>query len=517
VAQPDTYEDSIRVHDVAVYNWLGGLLVDYGNLGGSAKTHFPILRVYAAPNRAYATVVDLLVKLKFVEGADAEEMRQRARDDFEVLPLPLLTIDRDEPLLDPELPGTPTKRIRKLDFSGEDGMYRTHPFPAHYRTEYRVMLWAHKRYTVAYVDEWVRGQLGKQGAAENEFFLEIPHREPWGTLMHAVKFTGSADQSDLEGENPRYIRKEYTFSVRTWIMKPSVELVPPVEAAGTDTHESVVGDTKPVLDQNPLSIQSNNLFRIHIPMIKFEELWPVEGDATVASSEEFPEDSVWGVPFTFLINTEKLADKVHLIEVPTLLDVDGVVLYGISFRYKSTGGRTKLEIVQRDLLTDVEEPADYLILPESRYEWKKVHYFSLLDSGSYHAKIAGTPDPVPQKILLTQLDVRRIFPQTKIDYTDTEDLGDEIKYRWFSLARRPYLCIIRLTATTGGINSLTVEDDVVAPTYQATRDADSSVQVGLAFLLQPRLDSLALRAPKTTALSAVYIQRFDGPYNGHTV
>lgn len=517
MARPDTYEDSIRVHNVAFYEWLGSLLVDYGDLGGSAKAHFPILRVYASPERAYASVVDLLVKLHFVEGADAEEMRQRAKADFAILPLPLATIEADDPVIDPELPGTPVKRVRKIEYDATSGSYLAHPFPAHHKTEYRVTFWVHKRYTAAYIDEWIRAQLGKTGVAENEFFIDVPHRDPWGTLMHAVKMTGVADESSLEGDDPRYIRKTYTFLMRTWIMKPTVEIGPPAEATGVDVNDYGKGDTRPPLDTNPLSIQSDNLFKINIPMTRFEELWPVEGDATVAESADFPPGIMGGIPFTFLINVAKLADKVHLIEVPTLLDADDVALYGISFQYRSEGGRAKLEIVQRDLVTDIEEPADYLILPESLYRWQKVHLFSIMDSGSYHAKVTGTPDPNPQTVRLSDLDVRRIFPQTKIAYTDTQDLGDEIKYRWFSLARRPYLCIIILTATNGGINSITVEDDAVAPTYQATRDADSSVQVGLVFLVQPRLDSLALRVPKTTVASAVYVQQYDGPYNGHTV
>jgi hypothetical protein len=67
------------------------------------------------------------------------------------------------------------------------------------------------------------------------------------------------------------------------------------------------------------------------------------------------------------------------------------------------------------------------------------------------------------------------------------------------------------------LNIVTVEDDAGSPAYTAQRVIDSSVQVGAVFLVQPKTDSLALRVPKTTASSAVYIQRFDGPYKGHSI
>jgi len=96
-------------------------------------------------------------------------------------------------------------------------------------------------------------------------------------------------------------------------------------------------------------------------------------------------------------------------------------------------------------------------------------------------------------------------------------MGDHLKYEWFSLAREPQLCIILTTATSGGVNKVTVEDDVASPAYSAQRVIDSSVNVGSVFLIQPKVDTLALRVPKTTTTSAVYIQRYGGHYNGHTI
>lgn len=514
MSRPYTYEDTMRVHDVGFYTWLGTLKVDYGDLGGSAKPQFPILRVYASPQRAYATVVDLLVEQGFVEGTNAAEMRQNAKADFAVLPLPLATIERDEPVSDPELPGTPVKEIRTLFWNESTKQFERHPFPAHYKTEYRVTFWFLKKYTDAFIREWIYGQLGNRGAAENEMFIPVQHAGPWGEVLHAMKMTGSSDLSDLEGEGARYFRKEFTFSLRTWVMKPETEGGYPVEIAGNDAYH-LEGDEGALLEAVNLSVQSFNLFRIRVPMNRLQELWPLEGDATIESSEEFPDDAIGGIPVTLKSNVAEQTDKVHILETPSDLDVGGLDLFSLACQYKATG-RVELEFMQRDLGTEDPTSADSLILPATS-QWANVHFFTLVSKAMYIARLAGIGNQDPQEVLLSQLDVRRIYSQTKVTEDDQIDLGMETKYRWFSLAREPYLCIIAVTTTTGGLNIVTVEDDVGSPAYTAQRVIDSSVQVGVVFLVQPKVDSLALRVPKTTASSAVYIQRFDGPYRGHSI
>jgi hypothetical protein len=172
--------------------------------------------------------------------------------------------------------------------------------------------------------------------------------------------------------------------------------------------------------------------------------------------------------------------------------------------------------VQRKFDVDTLSSADSLILPASDL-WQKVHYFSVVDEDSYIARIAGIGNQAAQDVLVSAIEVRRVYEQTKVAPDAQTDLGEEIKYEWFSLAREPWLCIIVVSATTGGPNIVTVEDDAAAPAYSAQRVVDSSVNVGAVFLVQPKGDTLALRVPKTTALSAVYIQRFDGPYRGHSI
>jgi len=515
MAQPSTFEDALRVHDVAFYKWLGGLTVDYGNLGGSAKVHFPILRVRAAPERAVAGVVDLLVSQGFISPDAGPDLHQSAQKDFGVLPLPLATFERDEPTDDPELPNTP-KQIPTMEYDGATGLYTSHPAPAHYRTEYRVTFWMLKGYTEAYINEWIRGQLGKIGCGRQECLIDVEHDAPWGTMQQSLKLMGASDQSDLEGEGLRYLRKEYTFSLRTWIMRPATIGAPPVEHPGIDAGVKQ-GDDEAILDEANQGVESFNLFRVGITPRKIPTLWPKEGAAVVDSSEDFPAD-VGGsqVPFTFRMEMSQQADKVLLVERPTILDSQGFDLFGLSFQYKATA-QVELEILQRNVATDLLRPADSLVLPQT-FLWKKVHRFTVVSDDSYLARIAGIAGEVsPQVVKVSNIDLRRIYTQEKVSHVDTEDLGDQIRYRWFSLARKPWLCIIVVSATIGGLNVVTVEDDAAAPTYTAAQAVDSSVHVGLAFLVQPKTSSLGLRVPKDTTVASVWAQRFDGAYNGNTV
>jgi hypothetical protein len=512
MAKPFALEDAMRVHDVGVYNWLGGLEVDYGNLGGSPKPKYPILRVYASPERAVATLVDLLVSQSFITGANAEEMRRAAADDFAVLPLPLATLQRGEPTIDPELHGGPTKILSKADFDPATGTYIPHEFPSHYKTDYTLTLWCSKKYTDAFMREWLYAQLGRRGKAENEVFIPVDHGAPWGTILHAMKFTGSGDLSDLEGAGVRYLRVEYTFSLRTWLFKPALESVYPVELAETDKCLDVGGDVE-VLDVEGAPALTHNLWRWpdwnkdRLPV-----LWPREGNATVEQSADIPEGKDTK---SLKIGVAVQSDKALLLEAMTTLDDDGTSIFSVSFDYKATG-RVELESFERGDYVDTESSADSLILPASR-SWKRVHYFTAVRKQIVRFLIAGIQNQDPQTVHIANVEIMRVLPVTKVVPDIVTDMGDHLKYEWFSLAREPHLCIMLTTATSGGVNVVTVEDDVAAPAYSAQRVVDFSVNVGSVFLIQPKVDTLALRVPKTTTTSAVYIQRYGGHYNGHTI
>jgi len=532
VAVPHSFEDTLRKHDAAIFNWLGGLRVDYGTVGGEDRSDFPILRVFASPDRMFAGVTDLLVRLCWIDGTTAADMRQNA-DNFAVLPLPIVSITRGDPELDPELRGTP-KQFRKRFYNLKDRQWENHPWPAHYRTPYTLNFWMTRRYTEAFIREWVMAQFGPRGVSENETLITVEHDAPWGTFQQALRFDGSSDLSELEGEEPRWIRFEITVNLRTWFMRVVNEPADEVQRIGFDT--AVEPNSKRTMPSHllgedaqgptPEARQSENLYVVPVPVTRLPTEMVTTGDAQVAQANLCPPGTRI-VRGDLTINVEDQADTVTLGEWSIVEDTEGVALMGVAFQYQSKDGRVELEVQQRDTSKLDTDPAhvvsaDSFILPQTQ-RWEKFHRFFPVRGAPFATResvilrLAGIPNQPVQRIDLHRIDVRHILSQAKVAETTLVDAGTEFIYQWTSLASKPYLVTMLFAATSGGSGVITVEDDVATPKVQTDRSLDATVNAGAAFLIQPDRDSLALHVPKTITVEDVYIQEFLGTYNGHSV
>lgn len=306
MAVPHTLEDTLRNHDTAIIRWLAGLTINYGDAGGilsSAQNGVPILRRFAAPSRAGAAVLDLLLKLGWIvlTGTLSERRAQKAswvtklkKEGLSVLPLPLATITRGDPMQDTEWVNPPYQ-FRTEDQDPLTGKYKIYPFPGHYKTDYTVNFWCARRYSEIYIREWVMSQFGHRGLAANEATIEVEHEDPWGTLDQSLKFSSSSDLSALEGPDPRYLRFEFIFSLRTWLFRPYIE--PPVEPIEiVQVPPAMVDDTFGVTDADGASIAlsmpplTNNLFHTPLAGGRIDNLWPKEGNATVTQGTLMPEE-----------------------------------------------------------------------------------------------------------------------------------------------------------------------------------------------------------------------------------
>ena len=107
MATPASWENTLRIHDDALFRWLGKLRVDYGGPSDFPATfpfaasyptrnNFPILRTMATRQRAWASVLDLLVGMRWIDSGTAEQIRASAGD-FAVLPLPVCVYERGDP------------------------------------------------------------------------------------------------------------------------------------------------------------------------------------------------------------------------------------------------------------------------------------------------------------------------------------------------------------------------------------------------------------------------------------
>jgi hypothetical protein len=540
MATPHTFEDTLRVHDIAIFNWIGKLRVDYGTRNGKDNSNFPILRVLASPERAFAKIVDLLVRLCWIDGATADAMRNNA-DDFAVLPLPIATIRRGDPVPDAELRGTPKSMSREF-FNLCTGQWENHPYPAAYRIPYQITFWSKKRYTEAYMREWLMSQFGQIGMTEVEILIDVVHDPPWGTQQQALRFDGTSDLSDLEGEGQRYIRYELSVNLRAWMYRVSdpddgtgeVGGEYPVDKIGWDT--TVDSTAQDIMceggedAQNPAreEVQSENYHVYRVPSSLVSVFMPTTGDAAVDVACASPP----GLPTKetdIRLTVEDQADTVEIGEWPICPDDDGVAIFGTSFWYQSKDGRVEMEILQRDVTTP-EVPtfpsADSFILPQTK-RWEQFHRFYVVRGTGGPAnvenrvtlikRIAGIPNQPAQTVDLHCINIRHILPQPKVAATTVVDAGTEFVYQWTGLAKRPYLVIIVLATTSGGSGIVVVEDDLTHPKQQYDRALDATVNAGAAFLIQPDRDALALHVPKTLTVEDVHVQEFKGSYTAHTV
>lgn len=524
MAKPVSYEDTIRRHDEAFDAFLGQLRVDYGAIAGTARPNHPILRTMASPERAFSAMTEMLVKTGWIAGGTLPQQRDAA-DAFAVLPLPFATIERGEPTPDLLASGVP-KIFRRGQFNQATQEFEQHQWPGMYKLEYRVTFWGLKRYTEAWIREFLMAQFGRIGAGESEVFLMVTHPDPFGSLRQALHYDSSSDLSTLEGDDSqRLIRWEAAFTMNFVFLR--APLVPPPEIAGAgggvpyldqvvpaSEDLTVQGEGEDPLDQpgadfsEAITSQSHNLFSPYT-LPSNVSAWPVAGNATV----ELPAR----LPGVLRIRVEDPTDQADLTNRPVGLDPQGVALLSVAFQYLAD------DPVGLDVFSNpgthahpappVWKSALQDTLPAQAH-WTRVQRFTLVTQPIMDVSIRGTGVEADAKF--RRIDVRHLRSATKIaPSTTTPVAGPATQYDWAALTpRQPYLLVVVLTAT-GASDTLTAQDDVASPVFTKTEAVDDAVHQGAVILLQPQDVSLRLVVPDTLTVAQVYAQRYPGVFAGH--
>lgn len=515
---PYTYEDARRVHDQAFVDWIQTFRCDYGNIAGTDRNNVPCLAVFASPDRPFAAVADILVARRWIAGATADAMRTAAKG-FEVLPMPLCIIQRiGEPTPDGEL-SRPPGFIDNMVLNEATQQWTPHPFPRFYYTQYSVQFWSRKQTTGNLFAAWLFSNLGKQGSAHNEAMIPVQHAEPWGEMLQRVRFEGAVDTSDLEGDNPRYIRVDYTFNLRTLIMhlpKAGADFVDKIQTdVGTpgngfgSTNETV--DTLPA----PAVTQSRNLWRIPMPPEHIPTYWPKDGNATVGPSTLYPKAS-WPAVSTggLTIRVRDDEDAVAVFERIALLDGAGELVNAFSFRYIADQP-VNLEMTQRAANAETTDIILLRTLPATA-EWRKVQVYTLATAPIWSAAIRGIDGaPAPLRTMqMVDLDIRHVTSATLIPVT-AQAGTDPVIYEWTGLeAGKAYL--LRARATLGSA-LVTVLNDSVSPTQTDSFTVDATTMIGLVAFVSPKASSVRLLAPAGVSLAAPSLSRYAGHHNGNEV
>ena len=527
MASPASFENTVRLHDSAFYEWLGNLRVDYGASSDlhpdmpqadvyPTRDNFPILRVFASPQRAFATVVDRLVHQGWVTTDTAEAMRTSA-DRFAVLPLPVATIERGDPVPDTITASVP-KRFARAWFNPTTGNWEGHPWPAVYLTPYTVTFWSEKRYTEAFLREWILSQLGLLGAGDRELFLPITHADPWGVKLQSLTLDSFSDQSDLEGDNPRYIRFEASFQLRTLHMRPlqDADIHPPINLACVPVRMLLDTDgvTTDPFDRDPdlpaISVQSDNLFtRYYTRKEDVASKWPKSGDATVAWSPLVPDGRVLGDPLRAVVRS--VTDRVGIVERTVNLD-GGFGIVSVALRYRATQ-EVSLAIHQRPGGDPpVWTRARTVRLPATS-GWTSVQVFAVVDAAFLSVVLEGRA--ITSVVDFLDVDVRNVLGGTAIDPTGSSTgFGGGTKFTWSGLTQgRSYLVMV-LPSSASGSWSIRTQDDDTSPDFILSRTFSAADETGYVEILSPKSASIAVTLPVGFAASDVVLVPYGAGFRG---
>ena len=514
MSSPFSLEDTLRRHDMALYEWLGGFTVDYGanrdlhELTPVDRNALPVLRVFSTPDRVTASVVDLLTKTGWVAGTDvtllaanAKALREHASKNFSILPLPVVTIVRNDPTPNPPDSGVP-KVFRRQRFSQTGQTWEQHRWPGAYETTYAITFWCLKRYTEVFFREWVYSKLGNVGVAESEALVPVVHAEPWGTIPQRLVFEGSSDLSDLEGEEPRYMRFEYTFRLRTWHFRPIAATTSYVHDLAVGERPVVTGELSEDLDEAnpPTAPVSLNLFSIYLPASRIPTHWPKLGNATVkiaaGGNSRGP----------LRLTVKDSTDEVMVSNRAVPLDNQGRAVLSLAALYRSSSP-VNVAIASRDPAIEpvVWIPNRRFVLP-TRITPTTFQFFTLIAQPIFSATVQGQgTDAITY---LSDVSLVHVRTQTRTLPDSSTPSGPDTIHSWSSLGVGAHLVVLDFGA---GAVAGTIDVDGVMYSI------DPALEIGLVAIFTPVAGALTVTVPNVIPLDTIYAHPFLGAWRGTQV
>lgn len=510
-------EDTMRRHDTALYEWLGGITVDYGTnadlheLVTIGRDNLPILRVFAAPDRAIASIVDLLVARGWIAGdsvplqtANATTLRDYADKNFSVLPLPLITIQRNDPVANLPDSGVP-KTFRRQNFSQAAQTWEQHQWPGAYETTYTVTFWSIKRYTEVFFREWLYSQMGKRGVGEQEVLVPVIHDDPWGTIRQRLVFEGSSDLSDLEGENARYMRFEYTLRLRTWHFRQPLGTVSYVhDLAVRECPVGVGFDSVDAVAANPtIAAVSLNMFSIYMGDNVIPSRWPKSGDATVRRSHTSPN----GPPHDALrMTVETSGDEVLISNRAVPLDINNRAVLSLAFNYKATAVVRTLVASRDPSISPVVWITNRQFDLPAQTGWTKAQFFTLVEQPIFSTTLQGTGlEAIAHLADISLVHVRTLG---RVNPSSSVPGGGGTIHSFTGLGTGAYLVVVvfAVGATSGSI-------DVGGTLYPV----NATTSVGLVALFTPTAGAISVTVPSAIPTDDIYVQPYNGSWRGTDV
>jgi hypothetical protein len=535
MSAPYSVENSIRVHDEAIYNWLQGLHVDYGIINGQDKTNASILTVFASPDRAFATIYDMVTKNGFVApSTNDSETRANIDSILKVLPLPVATIERLEPVPLRELNHAPAKDPRSY-FDPTTGQWISWSAPTTYQCDYAVTFWSLKQSTDVFIRDWVYGQLGIIGSGNYETFIPVQHNPAIGISNQSLKLVSSTNLSYLEGLSQRYIRTRFVFSLRMLIFKnlPS-DIAPGSEFLGNATGafagmnaaqpifnvgvnvvvpkgDGVVTYSEDAIDALRLTgSYTGNLYRynnnLYYP-------WNLYGNATAGYSQLYP-SGVAVTPdarYSLRGTLSAESDAVEIITTPVLQEADGSALV-LFYMYYTSDQPVLFNVNNVDPTSLVRTVALSTALPATGGAWQRMRVYAVVTSSLMSAGFYGSATQTV--FAIAKGDVRqKAWYSVSPSYTPViTTAGSNTVYTFTVPAGTTYLATIKLSSAASADFAVAVNNSISGATYSKTNIVKSGTGVGAVFLVQPVATTFTITIPASVTVASVTAKGYSGPY-----
>jgi hypothetical protein len=352
--------------------------------------------------------------------------------------------------------------------------------------------------------EWLLSQQGLPGAGPQEIYIPVQHDAPWGRILHALRYTESANLSTLEGDDDRYIRTQVTFTLRSWLFRAF-----PDESRGVDSiygiGADVAHDIDGVTSTESIPFQPSatlNLYTNPWPASQVATLWPRYGAAAVAAGGT----GVRSFPVVTL--TDDTADRVPLMLKLTTIGDDGKAYVSLSMRFRSTQAfaielRTaSIDGTTSSLIRRRVIPAD----PDDT--WRSIHMFSAVDGETFEWSVASAGNAAV--VTTDAVDVRQTRNVTTRPPTRYVPGTGVVDYLWETSSNTPHVVYVYPSAGSGDVTAYSDALKVIGRT--ASLVFSSGDVCGL--LVMPTGGVITLTVPDTLGVLAVRAVPFEGAYLG---
>lgn len=491
-----TFENTVRLLDKAIFDWLDGFTVNYGVVNGQERNQHPILRVFASPQRAFATVADLLVREGWVPGDSPELKKATAEAHWPTLPLPIITIERDDPIISNEL-ANPSAQVTRLMYNPATGTSEMHEFPLHYLTQYRLTLWCDKQYTRAAFVEWLMNQLGRRGAWQDELFLNVEHPLPWGKQIHQLRYTGSANLSDLEGNDARHIRQMYSIILRSWMFRTPtkydvVQSISNQSVISYDVKSDESGTDSSTFNDQPLW-SSGNLYKPSVvPAVAYD------GGIIVKSTDDNAA--------TIKVSTE--VSGVLLSRVATQPDPYGRSLFSIRFRSSSL---KPFVAVFTEKVNGTARVSGVVDVPAGNSVLTHAFFACVGTDAGIGINGAGAETTVS----LTDIQFVQLYYNERIPPSDAGTSLGYTAYCWRNLAQVPYMIVAYAEPSSANVSgTIRVYDSADMPNVFKEEPQAYPPRRGVALVSMPSDGTLQLELPEGLTYSSVFAFPYKGWWDG---